>query len=63
MEKIEKTGVDYAAMAEGLDELREALRSMKAGIMAEGFSEEQACDIIAGIWRSFHRKGESDDNG
>jgi len=42
--------VDYTKLAEGLDELREVVRSMVAGMMAEGFTEEQARGIVAGFF-------------
>ena len=39
----------YVELAEGLDIMREALNAMVAGLMADGFSEEQARDITTAI--------------
>lgn len=49
---------DYLAFAAGLDQFREGIRSVLAGLKAEGFTEEQAHDIVAGMFRMM---GKSDD--
>lgn len=45
----EELGVDYNALAEGLQNLRETLAIMVAGLINDGFSEEQARVIITGV--------------
>lgn len=45
----------YEALAEGIDEVKELARVMVRGLMSEGFTEEQARDITAGIWRTAGR--------
>lgn len=52
MGEQEQKQVDYLKMAEGVEDLRETLRVMVAAAKAEGFTEEQARDIVAGLWRS-----------
>jgi hypothetical protein len=42
--------MDYKELAVGLDNLRETLRAMVAGVMQEGFSEEQAREIVTGVF-------------
>lgn len=42
--------MDYAELALGIDNLRESLRAMTAGVMEEGFSEAQAREIVTGIF-------------
>jgi hypothetical protein len=49
--------VDYKTLADGIEKLRETLRAMVAGIMAEGFTEEQARDITVAVLTN---KGESE---
>jgi hypothetical protein len=52
--------VDYEQIAQGVDELRETLRVMVAAVMAEGFTDEQARDIVTGLWRSLGMKKSED---
>jgi hypothetical protein len=54
------SNVDFEALAAGVAEMREAVRAMVAGLMTDGFSEEQARDIVAGIWRSTGKKSSED---
>ena len=44
-------GIDFSDVAHGVEEMRETFRAMVAGLIADGFTDEQARDIIAGIWR------------
>jgi len=44
------SGFDYAALATGVDQLREALRAMVAGIVADGFTDREARVIVAGMF-------------
>jgi hypothetical protein len=48
-------GIDYEALAKGVEQMREAVKAMVAGLIADGFSDEQARDIVAGLWRSTGR--------
>jgi hypothetical protein len=49
--KQEKSGIDYAELADRLDEVRETLTVMVAGITADGFTDEQARVIVASIFQ------------
>lgn len=51
-------GYDFNQLAAGVDELREALQAMVAGLVADGFTDEQARDIISGLWRTMGRDSE-----
>jgi hypothetical protein len=44
--------VDYGELAEGIENLRESLRAMVKGLMADGFSENQAREIVTGVFAS-----------
>jgi hypothetical protein len=56
----DKTGIDFTLLAEGVDELREVLRALVMGFMADGFTEEQARVIVAGFFvLAGKREGES----
>lgn len=39
------------SLMEGIAQMRESMKAVIAGLMADGFSEEQARDIVAGFWR------------
>lgn len=39
-------GIDYEALATGLDQYRECLRAMVAGLMADGFTDRQARALV-----------------
>lgn len=43
------SGVDYAALAEGMDQLREVLRAMVAGLVSDGFTDEQARRLVTRV--------------
>lgn len=46
-EETEETeGIDYEVLAEGLDQYREVLRAMVAGLVADGFTYEQARRLV-----------------
>jgi hypothetical protein len=42
--------LDYVALAESLDALREMLRAMVAALMDDGFTEKQARAIATGVF-------------
>lgn len=44
------TDLDYQELADGLDEMREVLRAMVSGLVADGFSEQQARDIATSVF-------------
>jgi uncharacterized membrane protein YebE (DUF533 family) len=53
---------NYQALAEGIDEMREMVRAMIAGLVADGFSDEQARAIVAGFFAVMGgKKQEGDD--
>lgn len=56
------SSIDYEALATGIGEMREAVGAMVAGLMADGFTDEQARDITAGLWRSIGRKDKDEDD-
>lgn len=51
---------DTVALATAVDEIRETLRAVVAGLMNDGFSEEQARAIATGIMARMG-KGSSDE--
>lgn len=42
----------FEQFAQAIDEIRELLRAMVAGLVADGFTDEQAREIVTGMWRS-----------
>lgn len=48
--------LDYEDLARATDALREMVNAMVAGLVSDGFTNEQARDIVAG---SFRAVGES----
>lgn len=52
-------GLNYESLAQSVEQVREVMKAMVAGLVADGFSDEQARDIIAGLWRS---AGKPDDD-
>lgn len=40
-------GIDYETLANAMDEMREVLRSMVAGLVADGFTDREAHAIVA----------------
>ena len=44
-----QTGIDFVALAEGLEELREAMSAMVSGLVQDGFTDREARAIIAGV--------------
>lgn len=59
--KASTTGIDYEALATGVDEMREVIRAMVAGLVADGFDDPQARDIVAGLWRTLGKKTTEDE--
>jgi len=50
--------VNYVELAESIDNLRETLRAMVAAVMADGFTEEQAREIVTGVFAIARREEE-----
>lgn len=50
--------INYEELATAVDEMREALRVMVAGIVADGFTDEQAREIVVAIMRMSQPEGE-----
>jgi len=48
----EGTGIDFEAVADGVQQMRETVNAMVVALVADGFTDEQARDIVAGLWRS-----------
>jgi uncharacterized membrane protein YebE (DUF533 family) len=48
--------LDYAELAQGLDQMREVLAAMVAALIADGFTEEQAREITTAIFSRAHRR-------
>jgi uncharacterized membrane protein YebE (DUF533 family) len=42
--------MDYEKLAQALEEVRETLRAMVAGLVADGFTDEQARSIIVSMY-------------
>jgi hypothetical protein len=52
-------GIDFEALAESIDSMREIFRAMVAGLMEDGFTEEQARALVVEITT---RKDSEDDD-
>jgi uncharacterized membrane protein YebE (DUF533 family) len=50
-----KTSLDFETLAQGVEDVREVINSFVAALTADGFTDDQARDIITGMWRSFGR--------
>lgn len=57
----DKSTMDYSQLAEAVDEMREAVRAVVAGLMADGFDETQARTITTGMFAAITNKGKSDE--
>lgn len=55
-----RSNVDYEKVAKGAEQMREVIHAMVAALVADGFSDEQAREIIAGLWRVAGRGEDSD---
>lgn len=42
--------INYEELAQGIEQMREMIRAMVAGLVADGFTDEQARAIIAGMF-------------
>lgn len=51
-------GIDFEELAESIDGMREIFRAMVAGLMEDGFTEEQARALVVEITT---RKADEDD--
>lgn len=51
----------YVALAEGVDEIREHLRAVVAGVMADGFDEAQARVIVVGFFASITNRSREEE--
>lgn len=45
-------GVDWAAAAAAIDHMRELARAAVAGLVADGFTDEQARAMVSGVFTS-----------
>lgn len=54
---------DFTEFATAIDDVREAMRAMVAGLMSDGFTEEQAREMVAGMWRMAGRKDKGGESG
>lgn len=52
----ETSEIDYGALMDGVLEMREAVNALVVGLMRDGFSEEQARDIVVGLFRMSGRR-------
>lgn len=53
-------GLDYEALAQGVAEMREAVGAFVAALKTDGFSDEQARDIVTGFFRATASWGDYD---
>lgn len=56
-------GFDVTALAEAVDQIRETIRAVVAGLMSDGFSEEQARAITTGIMARMGQRSDEQDEG
>lgn len=59
-ERVMAEKMGYAAMAIAVDHTRETTRALVASLVHDGFTDEQARDIVAGMFRSVKVREESD---
>lgn len=51
---------DYGELANGVDQMRETMAALVAGLIHDGFTDREARMIVAGVVAA-QMKGESDD--
>jgi len=49
---------DYEELAANVEQMREIFRAMVAGLTADGFTDEQARDLIVSIMTKQSKEGE-----
>lgn len=54
-------GLDYETLAQAIDATRETVRALVVGLMADGFSDSEARDIVAGLFRNLRRTDEDEE--
>lgn len=47
------------ALMESVEEFKQAVDALVKGLVADGFSDEQARDIVSGFWRTVGKEDES----
>lgn len=52
------SNINFNELAQSVEELREVIRAMVAGLTTDGFTDEQARGIVAGIF--MHGKPKED---
>lgn len=50
--------IDYEQLAQGIEEAREAIRALVAGLREDGFTDREARAIAAGIFANKIGEGE-----
>ncbi len=53
-------GIDFAALAAGIEQMREGLAAAVAGLIADGFTDREARMIIAGVMAAQGNKTEGE---
>lgn len=53
--EIAEAGADYTHLVSAVDSLREIVKATVAMLVDEGFTDREAREITAGMWRSFGR--------
>jgi hypothetical protein len=53
---------DYQELADNLDQMREILRAMVAGLIADGFTEQQARELVVSVVAQKPTEDSDDDN-
>lgn len=54
--------IDFKLLADSMDEIREALNAMVAAMVSDGFTEEQAREIVTSLMTSKKSTEDSDGN-
>lgn len=57
-----KQGINYVELAEGIEAFKEVIGAQVSALVADGFSDEQAREIVTGLWRSTGRPTPGDDD-
>lgn len=56
----ETTSVDYSQLAQSVEEFREIINALVAGLVTDGFTDREARALVAGFWATRIQSGDSD---
>lgn len=56
---IEEDGLDFRKLAVDVDQFRECMRALVAGLVTDGFTEREARALVAGVFAGNVDRGET----